>query len=132
MKFDIHIKELSRKVYGTIMYINRIKSNFNKSSRISVIQTLILSQINYGIHIWGTANSTQITRIQKLQNFAAKVAVGGAAKYDHVPPYLKELGWLKVKQKYYFELGKLVYNIMNKTYLNGYSHCQGWVMLMNT
>lgn len=51
MKFDIHIKELSRKVYGLIMYVNRIKHNFSKSSRTSVIQSLILSQITYGICI---------------------------------------------------------------------------------
>ncbi len=114
MNFDKHIKELSRKVYGLIMYINRIKSNFDKSSRINVIQTLILSQLYYGINIWGAANSTQISRAQKLQNFAAKVSLGGATKHDHVTPYLKELGWLKVKQKYYFELGVFVYNIMNK------------------
>ena len=114
MKFDTHIKELSRKVYGLIMYVNRIKHNFSKSSRISVIQSLILSQITYGICIWGTANLTQIGRVQKLQNFAAKVALGGAAKHDHVTPYLKELGWLKVKEKYYFELGVVIYNVTNK------------------
>ncbi len=93
MKFDKHIQELNRKVYGLLMYVNRLKINFDKSSRINVIQTLILSQINYGIHIWGTANSTEIGLVQKLQNFAAKVALGGAAKHEHVTPYLKELGW---------------------------------------
>ncbi len=57
-----------------------------------VIQSLILSQIAYGIYIWGTANSTQIGRVQKTQNFAAKVALGRTAKHDHVTPYFKELG----------------------------------------
>ena len=79
-----------------------------------MIQSLILSQITYGICIWGTAISTQIGRVQKLQNIAAKAALGGAAKHDHVTPYLKELGWLKVKQKYYFELGVVLYNVINK------------------
>ena len=96
------------------MYINRIKHSFNKNSRISVVQSLILSQINYGISIWATTNSTQIGRVQKIQNFAAKVALGGAAKHDHVTPCFKELGWLKVKPKFYFELGVAVYNIINK------------------
>ncbi len=65
MKVDTDVKELSRKVYGLIMYINRIKHNFNKSSRISVIQSLILSQITYGICIWGTVNSTPFGREKK-------------------------------------------------------------------
>lgn len=105
MTFDKHIKDLSRKVNGQLMYINRIKNNFNKCTRINVVHTLILSQLNYGIKIWGAANSTQIARAQKLQNFAAKIALGGATKYDHVSPYIKELGWLKIKQRYYYELG---------------------------
>ena len=51
--------------------------------------------------------------MQRLQNFAAKVALGRAAKHDHVTPYLKELGWLKISQKHNFELGIIVYNVIN-------------------
>ena len=51
-------------------------------------------------------------RVQRLQNFAAKVAFGGAAKHNHVNLYLKELAWLKISQKHYFELGVTVYNII--------------------
>ena len=114
MQFNKHIDEISRKIFGTIMYVNRLKDNFNKSSRITVIQSLVLSIITYGIKIWGSASATQIQRVQKLQNFAAKVALGGAAKHDHVTPYLQELGWLKVKEKYLFEVGVTVYNVIKQ------------------
>ncbi len=39
-------------------------------------------------------------KIQKLQNFAAKVARGGGARRDPASPFIRELGWLKVYQKY--------------------------------
>ncbi len=65
---------------------------------------------------YGT-NSMQIGRVQRVQNIAAKVALGGAAQHDHVTPYLKELGWLKIK--YYYELGIVLHNIINK----GVSNC---------
>ncbi len=71
--FAKHIKDLSRKVNGKLMYINRMKNNFNKCTRINVVHTLILSQLSYGIKIWGAANCTQIARAQKLQNFAQKL-----------------------------------------------------------
>ncbi len=32
----------------------------------------------------GTTDETLMSNVQKLQNFAAKVAVGGARKYGHV------------------------------------------------
>ena len=111
MTFEVHINNLSRRVFSTILYINRIKGNLNRSARIIVTQSLVLSLINYAILIWGTANSTRLKQIQKMQNFAAKVALGGAAKHAHATPFIKELGWLKVVQKYLYELGKMVYNV---------------------
>ena len=100
------------------MYINRIRDCLNKKTRITVIQSLIMSIINYGISIWGTTNSTQIERVQKLQNFAAKVALGGAPKSEHVTPFLKELGWLKINQKYKLEIATIIYNLINKNFPN--------------
>ena len=74
MQFDIHTNKIISKALGTIMFINRVKENFNKETRITVIQSLVLSIINYGIKIWGTANQTQLDKVQKIQNFEAKVA----------------------------------------------------------
>ncbi len=69
------------------MFINRIKENFSKKTRTTSVRSLVLSIINYGIKIWGTANKTNMQKIQKLQNFAAKVALGGGAKRNHVMPF---------------------------------------------
>ncbi len=104
MLFDTHISEMRKKIYGTVMYINRIKDNFNKNSRIAVIQSLVLSVISYGIKVWGTTNVTQKQRVQKLQNFAAKVASGGVIRREHPTPYLKDLEWIKINQIFYYEL----------------------------
>lgn len=99
MTFESHVNKISRKIFSTIIYINRIKDNLSKSERVVVIQSLVLSIINYGIKEWGTTNNTLMHQIQKLQNFAAKVAVGGAARHEHATPFLRELGWLKIKTK---------------------------------
>ncbi len=91
------------------MYINRIKANFDKPTTIIVVQALVMSIVNYGITIWGADNTTQTERVQKVQNFAAKVALGGAAKRDHVTPFLRELKWLKVNHMYEYELLTITY-----------------------
>ncbi len=51
-----------------------------------------------------------MNHIQKLQNFAAKVALGGGARRDHATPYIKELGWLKMRQKHKYDLLVFIYN----------------------
>ncbi len=94
------------------MYKNRIKENFSKKTRITVVQSLVISIINYGIKIWGTANKTNMQQIPKLQNFVAKVVLGGGAKRDHATPFFRELGWLKVNKKYEYELGVMTYSII--------------------
>ncbi len=51
MTFDSHLTNISGKIFNTLLYINRIKDNFNKDSRITVIQSLVLSIIDYGLTV---------------------------------------------------------------------------------
>ena len=116
MLFDVHINELNRKVMGIVMYISRISHNFDKKTRIIIIQALVLSLVEYCIKIWGTTNNTLISSVQKLQNFAARVAVGGVRKYEHVSPAFMELKWLKVKQKHLLDVGITVFKVLRGFY----------------
>ena len=112
MTFDKHIDELCKKVMGVLMYINRLKNSFDKSTRIQVVESLALSTMNYCLLIWGTTSSRQLEKAQKLQNFAARVADGRTRKFDHVSPLIKELGWLKIKEKNLYDTYLTVFKIM--------------------
>ena len=89
--FDKHINELCKKVTGTLLYINRMSERFDRESRTQIVQTLVLSMMNYCLKIWGTTTGAQMQKVQKLQNFAARVAVGGIRKYDHITPIMYNL-----------------------------------------
>ncbi len=104
LTFDKHINETIKKAMGTLMFINRNKKYFSKETRITILQTLVLSILNHGITVWGTTNSTLINKIQKVQNFAIKVADGQAKKNDHVTPQFKEMKWLRVKDLITFKI----------------------------
>jgi len=90
-----------------------------------VVQSLVLSIINYCSRIWGTTNKTQIERVQKLQNFAAKVTFGGLKKYDHVSPAFNQLEWLRVDNKYSYDMCILVYKILHH-------HLPDWLFDIST
>ena len=111
MLFNAHIDMVSRKVMGTLMYIKRIEKCFNSQTRIILVETLVLSIIYYCLKIWGSTNKTQLLRAQRLQNFAAKVAIGGRRKYDFATPIIKELNWLKIENKYIFDVCMMVFKI---------------------
>lgn len=104
MSFDEHISELCRKTMGILLFLNRIKDKIDKETRIQIVQALAISAISYCFKIWGSAGITQIQRVQRLQNFAAKIAMGKVYKYDHATPYIRELEWLKVNEKYSYEI----------------------------
>lgn len=40
------------------MFINRVSEHFDKITRQSVVQPLVLSLINYCVCIWGNTNKT--------------------------------------------------------------------------
>ncbi len=115
LTFETHISEISKKVMGMLIYVNRIGSYLDKT-RIIVIQSLVMSHIKYCFSIWGTTNSALINKIQKLQNFAARVAVGGLKKYDHVSPAFRKLNWLKVRQLHTFYLATAMFKAISNVY----------------
>ena len=99
---------------GSLIYLNRIKNQVTSEVRVTMVQSLALSYLNYCPNIWGTTNKTQLHRIQKLQNFAAKVAVGNGRKYDRATPYIDKLNWLKIERKCLLDTCILTYKILNK------------------
>ena len=114
MSFETHINMMSKKVFGTQSFINRKAATvFNKQTRITIIKTLVLSIINYCSTIWGMAGKTQLSRVQKLQNYAAKVAEGGIRKYDHVTPILNNLKWLNIEERVQYDVAVFVYKVLN-------------------
>ena len=114
MSFESHIEHVCKKVMGVLIYLNRIKQIFEPQTRIIVVQSLALSLINYCFIVWGSTSNVHLSKIQKLQNFAARVADGKARKFDHITPYLNDLGWLRVKEKYEYEVCCFVFKTVRK------------------
>ncbi len=89
MFFDVHISEMTRKPFTIQMYISNIQDSLSQEARLIAVRTLDLSHLYYAMTVWGTANITQLKRIQNLQNFGAGVTIGGSSKFDHATPLLQ-------------------------------------------
>ncbi len=99
-----------------LIYINKISSYSDKKLRIVIVQSFVLRHFSDCLSIWGTTTSTLLDKVQKLQNFAARVAVAGIKKFDHVSPAYKELEWLKIKQKHTYDICWAMFKIFNNAY----------------
>ncbi len=116
MLFDVHINELNKKVMGILMYISKISDKLDKQNRIIIIESLVLSLIDYCIKIWGTTNDKHMSNAQKLQNFAARVAFGGVRKYGYISPVFRELQLPRIRQKYLLDVGVTVFKVLRGFY----------------
>ncbi len=113
MNFDFHINEISTIITGTLVYITRVKHCFDKETRIIIIQSPVLSILNYCNTAWGTTNTTLLAKTQKLQNFAFKVADGNARKHDHVTPIFRRMEWLNIMKTIQLNTAVTAYKQLN-------------------
>ncbi len=73
MSFDVHINELNKKIMGTLTYMNRLSDNFQKTTRVIIVSSLVLSIINYCIRIWGSTKETFLYSAQNYRTLLLKL-----------------------------------------------------------
>ena len=72
-------------------------TNFPQKSLKLLIEANVFPHIRYCLSEWGGANKTQLYRIKKVINFAARV-VSGMKRSDRISPALQSLGWHRGEQ----------------------------------
>ena len=97
MSFENHVRDLCKKSKSTLIYIQRMQHKLDRVTRTMIVDSLVISKLNYCSLIWGKCNNSLIKEVQTVQNFAAKVAWGGGRKNDHATPFRNKLNWLTIK-----------------------------------
>ena len=94
--YDEQITSVVSMCIAGLCQINRIKHILDKRTLTHIINALIFSRMYYCSSVWSNTAKKNITKLQGVQNFAARI-VTGTRKYDHVTPVLQRLGWLPVQ-----------------------------------
>ena len=71
----------------------------------------MFSKLYYCSSVWSNTPSSNIRKLQGVQNFAARI-VSGTRKFDHVSPALKDLRWIPVKSHLYLREAILAFKSM--------------------
>ena len=77
----------------SLCQINRAKYIFDEETLVRMINALVFSKHYYCSTIWSNTSKKNIAKLQKVQNFAARI-VSGKKKFDHITPSLMQLKWL--------------------------------------
>ncbi len=96
---------------GQLLFFNRVRDEFDSETRKTVVESIALSAVNDCLPLYGITTGTLLSRVQQLQNFAAKICAGRARRSDHATPILAQLKWLKMDKKVIFDVAVHVYKI---------------------
>ena len=108
MKGTTHVNKLTSNLFNELHQISKIRSKLTKEATQIVIQALVLSKLDYCNSLLLGAPDYNIRKIQRIQNFAARI-VFNRSKYDHTTPLFKSLYWLPVCECIVFRIAVFMY-----------------------
>ena len=112
LSMEKHITKTCNAAFYHIYNIRQIRKYLIKESTERMVHAFMTSKLDYfNSLMYGLPNS-QIQKLQRVQNAAAKM-ISGARKYDHVTPLLRELHWLPVKERIEFKVLLLTFKALN-------------------
>ena len=109
-----HIKTLCRNLNFQLRNIGRIRRFLDHDTCHLVVRALVLSRVDYGNALLLGANTTDIQRLQRIQNWAAKL-ICRVTKSDHATPCLRKLHWLPIRERIDFKILTYVYKCLYGT-----------------
>ena len=105
---------LLKSCYFHMYHIGQIRKFLPRKTIERVVNAMITSCIDYcNSLLYGTPDKN-LVKLQRLQNVAAKIIVGGS-KYEQVTPILRDLHWLPVESRIHFKIMVLVHRAVNDT-----------------
>src|SRR6218665_3227998 len=93
-------------------------TSFKTASTIAT--SIVHSKLDYCNSLFLSLDSTQIHRLQLIQNSLAR-AVTRTPRHHHITPVLKSLHWLKIREHIHFKVLSLTYSSLQSsqpTYLH--------------
>ena len=111
LTWDVHIHYISNKISKTVGLLSKLKSFFPKLILLNIYNSLILSNINYGITCWSFG---QCTRIETLQKRAIRIINNSHPYKSHTLPICKHLNVLLFKDLCDLATLKFYYKLKNR------------------
>ena len=108
LSYDEHVTQTVSSCIGSLCQINRVKHLFDARTLERVINALVFSKLYHCSPVWSNTSKKNISKLQKVQNFACRI-ITGKRKFDHITPVLRELRWLPVTSFLKYTLGVLAF-----------------------
>ena len=114
LSWECHINEISRKIASGISVIKRIRYFLPFEILLNVYNSLVQPHFDYCNVVWGNCSKNPSSKLQKLQNHAARVLT--FSNYDSSTSELfKNLKWSKLVHKRAVSKAIMMHSFVNNT-----------------
>jgi len=96
LSWDSHVANVTSRCFGILSGLSHLRGHLPPSVISVLVNALVLSQIRYCISLYGSGTQKNISRLQKIMNYSAKV-IFGRKKFDHASDLLVRLDWLSAE-----------------------------------
>ena len=97
LNYDAHVSHVCSKCTGLLIGLSHVRNCIPRKALSTLVSSLVISLIRYCVSIYGSCTKRNMTRLQRVVNFGARV-IAGRKKSDHISDVLRDLGWLSVTQ----------------------------------
>ena len=111
LSWDAHVRNLSQKCCGILVALSHIRHFLPPETLPDIVTALVISHIRYCLSVYGSGSAKNLTTIQRILNFAARV-ISGRRKFDHVSDVRDALGWLDSSQLFHYQSLSLLHKII--------------------
>ena len=106
---------------GTLCGLCHSRHCLLQATLARLVEGLVVSLIRYCITVYGSANKTQLSRLQRILNFGARV-ISGRRKYDHISDVLRQYEWLTAENMHLYHALTLLNKIRCMSEAESLSH----------
>ena len=114
--WQYHTGKIVQRCFGSLVTINKLKHVLPKTTIKTLIESLVFPHIRYCLPAWAPTSTLQRKRVDRVINFAVRVATG-KRRHDHVTEPRKSLGWLSFEQTLYIRDCIRMYRVIHE--MNG-------------
>jgi hypothetical protein len=112
LKMEAQVTNICKSANFHLRNIGAIRHLLTDSSAQQLVHSFITSRLDYCNSLLIGLPDSQLNRLQRIQNNAARV-VSKTKKFDHVSPVLKSLHWLPIRKRIEFKTLLLSYRCVN-------------------
>ena len=109
---NVHIEKVCANCFGVLKLIRKVRKSICINTCKLLVNNLVLSKIDYCNSVLAGSPDYLIRRLQKIQNMACRI-IFNLQKYDHISIHMKQLHWLKVRERIKFKIALLVFQCIH-------------------